>query len=61
MRRHVYVIDCSDAERYRKTLKTLRERLLSSSARDDGSFRRWADRHVVVIDEMLRAMGGRPR
>lgn len=62
MKRRVYVIEPEAAKTYRKTLLALRKRMVATASRtSDGSFKQWNDRHIVVVDDLLKELGGRTR
>jgi len=57
MRKTLIVIEPEDAKVYAETLRAIRKRLLISFENsDDLSFRKWINKHGVVIDDLLEEL-----
>lgn len=58
MKRTVYIIEKEDADRYRKSLLSVRARLIKAFENSsDMSFRKWINEHGEVLDELLEELG----
>ena len=61
-KRTIFVIEPEDAERYRKSLLSVRRRLIKAfEGTSDGSLRKWINEHGQVVDELLEDLGHRFR
>jgi flavorubredoxin len=61
-RKTVIQIEREDAERYRKTLMSIRKRMIRNFEKtSDGSLRKWINEHGPVLDELMEELGHRFR
>lgn len=57
-KKQIIVIELEDAERYRKTLLSIRRRMITRfESTTDGSLRKWINTHGEILDELLEELG----